>query len=100
MKEIISTLITIGNLVTHKPVYKHEQHNKHIEQKIQQEKSIGIKKTHVKQHASKKINGVPPHKRQLNTIFQRYALFPHLDVYENIAFGLKLKKVPYLYKKN
>ncbi len=42
----------------------------------------------------KKINGVPPHKRQLNTIFQRYALFPHLNVYENIAFGLRLKKTP------
>ncbi|MCL2096280.1 MAG: ABC transporter ATP-binding protein [Oscillospiraceae bacterium] len=41
----------------------------------------------------KKINGVPPHKRQVNTIFQRYALFPHLNVYENVAFGLKLKKV-------
>ena len=40
------------------------------------------------------INGVPPHKRQLNTIFQRYALFPHLNVYENIAFGLRLKKIP------
>ena len=42
---------------------------------------------------NKKINGVPPHKRQVNTIFQRYALFPHLNVYENIAFGLRLKKV-------
>ena len=42
----------------------------------------------------KDISGVPPHKRALNTVFQRYALFPHLDVYENIAFGLKLKKVP------
>ena len=40
------------------------------------------------------INGVPPHKRQLNTIFQRYALFPHLNVYENIAVGLRLKKTP------
>ena len=36
---------------------------------------------------------MPPHQRPLNTVFQRYALFPHLDVYENIAFGLKLKKV-------
>lgn len=43
---------------------------------------------------NKKINGVPPHKRQVNTIFQRYALFPHLDVYENVAFGLRLKKMP------
>ncbi len=42
----------------------------------------------------KKINGVPPHKRQVNTIFQRYALFPHLNVYENIAFGLRIKKTP------
>ena len=41
----------------------------------------------------KVINDVPPHKRQLNTIFQRYALFPHLNVYENIAFGLRLQKV-------
>ena len=42
----------------------------------------------------KDIAGLPPHKRELNTVFQRYALFPHLDVYENIAFGLKLKGVP------
>ena len=40
-----------------------------------------------------RINDVPPHKRQVNTVFQRYALFPHLDVYENIAFGLRLKKL-------
>jgi spermidine/putrescine transport system ATP-binding protein len=40
----------------------------------------------------KKINGVPAHKRQVNTIFQRYALFPHLNVYENIAFGLRIQK--------
>ena len=40
----------------------------------------------------KKINDIPPHKRQLNTIFQRYALFPHLNVYENIAFGLRIRK--------
>ena len=59
MKEIISTIITIGNLVTHKPVYNHEKQNTQIENKIQQEKSIGIKKTYVKQHASKKINGTP-----------------------------------------
>ena len=42
----------------------------------------------------KKINGVPSYKRQVNTIFQRYALFPHLNVYENVAFGLRIKKVP------
>ena len=41
------------------------------------------------------IAQLPPHKRPLNTVFQRYALFPHLDVYDNIAFGLKLKKIPY-----
>ena len=40
----------------------------------------------------KKINGVPAYKRQVNTIFQRYALFPHLNVFENIAFGLRIKK--------
>ena len=40
------------------------------------------------------ITNVPPHQRPVNTVFQRYALFPHLDVYENIAFGLKLQKVP------
>jgi len=42
----------------------------------------------------KVIDSVPPHKRQVNTIFQRYALFPHLNVYENVAFGLRIKKVP------
>lgn len=42
----------------------------------------------------KTINGVPAYKRQVNTIFQRYALFPHLNVYENIAFGLRIKKLP------
>lgn len=42
----------------------------------------------------KRINGVPPHKRNVNTVFQRYALFPHLNVYENIAFGLRVKKLP------
>ena len=40
------------------------------------------------------ITNVPPHERPVNTVFQRYALFPHLEVYENIAFGLKLQKVP------
>lgn len=42
----------------------------------------------------KEINGLPPYKRNVNTVFQRYALFPHLNVYENIAFGLRVKKVP------
>lgn len=41
----------------------------------------------------KKINNLPPHKREVNTVFQRYALFPHLNVFDNIAFGLKLKKL-------
>ena len=39
------------------------------------------------------IAQLPPYKRPVNTVFQRYALFPHLDVYENVAFGLKLKKI-------
>ena len=42
----------------------------------------------------KRINGVPPHKRSVNTIFQRYALFPNYNVYENIAFGLRVSRVP------
>ena len=41
----------------------------------------------------KDINSLPPHKRQVNTIFQRYQLFPHLNVYENVAFGLRNKKM-------
>ena len=41
----------------------------------------------------KRINDLPPHKRDVNTVFQKYALFPHLNVYENIAFGLRIKKV-------
>ena len=42
----------------------------------------------------KRINGLPPHKRNVNTVFQKYSLFPHLNVYDNVAFGLKLKKLP------
>ncbi len=42
----------------------------------------------------KKINGTPPNKRNVNTVFQKYSLFPHLNVYDNVAFGLKLKKLP------
>src|SRR5690625_1408078 len=41
----------------------------------------------------KKINQVPANKRQVNTVFQDYALFPHLNVFENVAFGLRIKKM-------
>ena len=41
------------------------------------------------------ITKIPPYLRPINTVFQRYALFPYLDVYDNVAFGLKLKKIPY-----
>lgn len=43
---------------------------------------------------NKCINDVPAHERHVNTIFQRYALFPHLNVYDNVAFGLRLKRMP------
>ena len=42
----------------------------------------------------KDLNNVPPYQRPVNTVFQKYALFPHMNVYENIAFGLKIKKMP------
>ncbi|MCD7888714.1 MAG: ABC transporter ATP-binding protein [Oscillospiraceae bacterium] len=41
-----------------------------------------------------KINNLPPHKREVNTVFQKYALFPHLNIYDNIAFGLRIQKLP------
>ena len=44
--------------------------------------------------AGKEVTQTPPHKRPVNTVFQKYALFPHLNVFDNIAFGLKLKKMP------
>ena len=43
------------------------------------------------------ITKLPPHKRQLNTVFQKYALFPHMNIAENIAFGLKIKNKPKSY---
>ncbi len=43
---------------------------------------------------NKSILGTPPYKRKVNTVFQKYALFPNMNVYDNIAFGLKLKKLP------
>ena len=42
----------------------------------------------------KDLNNIPPYQRPVNTVFQKYALFPHMNIYENIAFGLKIKKMP------
>ncbi len=47
-----------------------------------------------------RINNLPSYKRNVNTVFQRYALFPHLNVFENIEFGLKVKKLPEHERKN
>ena len=41
-----------------------------------------------------RINDVPPHKRKVNTVFQKYALFTHMNIFENVAFGLRIAKVP------
>ena len=48
--------------------------------------------------SGKDITSLPPNKRPINTVFQRYALFPHLNVYNNIAFGLKMKKMKVTYQ--
>ena len=45
----------------------------------------------------KRVNDLPAYKRTVNTIFQRYALFPHLNVYENVAFGMRVQKQAHSY---
>src|SRR5271167_533046 len=45
-------------------------------------------------YAGSRVDLLPPHQRQFNMVFQRYALFPHLTVVENVEFGLRMKKVP------
>ena len=57
-------------------------------------KPVGIEKTDPAYDEAKKAI-LPPYKRPINTVFQRYALFAHLNIYKNIAYGLKLKKIPY-----
>ena len=43
--------------------------------------------------AGQRINDLPPYKREINTVFQKYALFTHMNIFENVAFGLRVKKV-------
>src|SRR5690606_29473224 len=54
-----------------------------------EEPSSGVIRLH-----GEDVTGVPPNKRDVNMVFQSYALFPHMDVWENVAFGLRRKKVP------